>query len=366
MRQSMESYLSRIKNVRIVYEETWGKPKVEDPQIKAALERGRLRALRDAGPKERAAVEKRIERTLSATSVRQYDLIDAYPSFRLDRKERRSYPDGSIEEQHTIEFVHEGRLTSIDLTHGSVSDQKVEGAGIFGPSPVNALGRRLLGTLDQPLSALLELPELTTLGGTETVDGVETVVIKVGPPLPPTHRPAGSSEKNWVKLWLAPSRSYLPLRAEYHLASTSGSAPEEVIHRTELSDFQPAPDVMRGERILFPLLLTFDQPGGKINWRVSRVVLNQSVPADTFRASIPPGLLVTRDGAVPTVRLSGGREAQREVVSETVKSASDILARGPARNTDVPWAISPRVLVPLGLLVVIAGVFVLRRRSHVA
>ena len=113
-----------------------------------------------------------------------------------------------------------------------------------------------------------------------------------------------------------------------------------------------------GESIFFPRLLTFDQPGGKIEWRVSRVVLNEASSVDTFRASIPANFLVTRDGIVPSVRLSGGHEAKRMAVSETIKSASAILAQSPAQASDTSWTISARVLVPTGLLVVIAGLLI--------
>jgi hypothetical protein len=97
---------------------------------------------------------------------------------------------------------------------------------------------------------------------------------------------------------------------------------------------------------------------------VSQVVLNETLSANRFRASIPSGFLVTRDGVPPTVRLSGGTQAQRQIVSETVKSATELLAQGPPSSPEIPWPISPRVLVPLGFLVVIVGLFVLRRRSH--
>ncbi|SRR5579883_790336 len=364
MRQSMESYLSKIKNIHIIYEESIRKPEVPHPLVKAALERERRLFLKYTAPKDRPDLEKRFDRTLSAQSVQQVDLLDAYPSFRLDTKTRQTFPDGSTEDRHILRFVHEGRVTDIDLTHKSVNDNKLIDINILSLLPVHALGRRLQGTLNQPLSTLLELPEVTTLEGAEVIDGVETIIIKVGPPLPPSHRPPSTSERNWVKLWLAPSYDHLPLRAEYYLVSISGRWDGEIVHRTELSDFQPARDEMRGERVLFPRLLTYEQPGGKSQWRVSQVVLNETISTDRFRPSIPPGFLVTRDGVVPTVQLSGGREAQRRAVSETVKSAMDLLAQAPPKSPDVPWPISPRVLVPLGFLVVIGGLFVLRRRNH--
>jgi len=364
----MESYLSKIRTIHIVYEESWGEPKMDNPAFKAAsesLERNRQRLLQAAGPAERVALEKKSQRG-RAKFVRQCDLIDAYPSFRLDATERRAFANGSTEELRTLQLVHEGRITDIDLTHNSVREKKLERVAAFQHLPVFALGRRLRGTLNQPVSTLLEFPEVTTLEGTELVHGAETIVIKVGPGLPASGRPPGASERDWFKLWLAPSYSHLPIRADYHQALTSVKGLDEVVHRTELSDFQPAHDRARGEQVLFPRLLTYDQPGGKIEWRVSRVVLNEALPADTFRASIASGFLVSRDGAIPTVRLSGGRDAQRQIVGETVSSATDMLTRSPpARPTDVPWLISPRVLVPLGFFAVLVGLFFLRRRSHV-
>jgi len=369
MRQSMEAYLSKIKNIHIVYEENWDEPKPDGPLFRVMsekLERQRQRVLHAASPLQRLALERKFQRG-RPKFVRQIDLIDAYPSLRLDTKERRTFPDGSTVELRTLQFVHEGRITDIDLTHNSVIEKKLERISVLENQPAFALGRRLRGTLNQPVSTLLELPEVTALEGTEEIHGTKTVVIKVGPPLPASHRPAGASERDWVRLWLGPSYSHLPIRADYHQALTAIKGVDEVVHRTELADFQPARDEMRDEQVLFPRLLTYDQPGGKIEWRVSRVVLNEAVPADTFRASIPTGFLVTRDGVVPTVRLSGGREAQQRIVSETVKSAADMLAQSPpARSTDVSWPMSPRVLVPLGFLAVLVGLFFLRRRSHVA
>src|ERR1017187_5118613 len=219
MRQGLESYLSKIKNIHIIYEETFGEPDVNHPLYKIVMKRQEGERHKDLGSVAGKAAERK-RPAGRPEIVRQYDLIDAYPSFRCDRKERRTHPDGSIIERHNLKFVHEGRMTDIDWTHNRAIDQAVTvtDTSVLSLSPVFALGRRLQGTLNQPLWSVLELADVTTLEGSEVINGIQTTAIKVGPRLPLSHRGAYGDEKDWVKLWLAPSYSYLPVRAEFHRA----------------------------------------------------------------------------------------------------------------------------------------------------
>ena len=91
---------------------------------------------------------------------------------------------------------------------------------LFGYLPTAAIGLKSFPVDQhietQNLPSLLSHPEITSIEGHEQVEGVDTVILKVGPRIPETERPGFLGNDGYVKLWIAPSIHSLAIRKEYH------------------------------------------------------------------------------------------------------------------------------------------------------
>jgi hypothetical protein len=254
IRLSLDSYYSRIKSIRLEYDETWGRSTREHPLVKKleSENEARFRAwATSADPGERALVES-MRGWKEATLTRQIEILDRYPSARVSVHAVRSFPDGRREEHHTIDYFHDGRRTYVDFEHRR-SLESQQGPNDFPDSPLSAVGLRLQSTPNVPLTAVLDLPDITKIEGRETIQSIEAVVITVGPHFPDTHPPVSHNAEEWVKLWLAPSLSFAPLRTEYHRRWITNGVrkPEwDAVNVDELSRYEPTWDEERNEHPL--------------------------------------------------------------------------------------------------------------------
>jgi hypothetical protein len=371
MRQAMESYLSRIRTIHLEYEETWEKAAIEDPLLRAYRESIKKA---NGGPGRGAPPpgDDSDPRHAVATETVSYDLLDAFPSLRLAIRFRKAFPDGTVEEHRVCKYMRGSRYTEVDDEH-KATYYREGGTGGFPRTPLNVLGRRLYASLNRPLSAMLEVPSITVVEGTEMVRGLETVVLRVGPGIPPSHRTSGATGKEWMRLWLAPARSHLAVRAEFYIprlrdnpppANGVARAEDYYIHRAELDDFQPAHDQARNEDLSFPRLITYTDPAGTMRWRIERITINAPTSPRDFDPTIPSGYLMSRDGAAPSVKLNGGRTAERRVLADTSRAAKEILDREVSQGSQASTSVPIRVLVSLGFLVTVILLLVIRRRIY--
>jgi hypothetical protein len=364
IRLSMESYLSRIDSIEITYNQTW-KASDEGKKAIAASQMKEQERVKVGSAEERQVLEK-ILRRVEADRVTTYTLLDAFPSFRLDINVQRRLPDGSSEHSHVRKIVHDGQYTEIDPGRKTVNTTRSVNMRLLPRSPINALGRRVDWGLGQPLTQLLKHPDITTLIGQEKLHGIDTVIVKVGPGLPGDCLPENVGERTYYKFWLAPSYYHLPIKSEFNFEIVNASRPEPhfAVHSTELSDFQPARDNARKQDIPFPRVLTFTDKLGTTHWDVERVAINVPATAQAFRPVIPDGFLISRDGSVPTVTLSGGPEAKGRAVKATIQQAAKELSQAPLPASRRRSTIQLRTVVPLVFLVVIVLLILIRTRRR--
>jgi hypothetical protein len=367
MRQSLEAYLSRIQTLEMKYTETWEQSNNQDGQTEAIRhdeELERRTRWDAAGPEEKRVLE-RIARRANAKGFWTYNLLDAYPSLRLEIHLQRQFPDGTQEESRSLKTAHDGVYTEVNMDRKTINTKKGVDLHLFPRTPVNALGLRMRGTMGQPLTKLLEFPTLTTVEGVELINGIKTQVLKIGPGIP-RNLLSGSPEGTWYRVWLAPSASHLPVRTEYHFGGgVAGQAePSSAVHSAELSDLRPARDKARDESMLFPRILTYKDGAGTTRWNVEQVVINVPASAENFRSTEPMGFLVSREGAVPKVTLSGGREAQRRVIEATVKEADGQLNPEvpPSSRASAPFPL--RIVIPIASLIVLVSLIVIQIRRR--
>ncbi len=377
MRLSMEAALSRIDSFQLQYTLTWEKdansPYLQN--IRDLLKAKRQKQLETANPETRRALEQIEERAKANTTVECMLLYD-FPSLRLDTRTIRVFPDGSSEEDRRQRIAYKGTHKEMNYNNKTVNIKNTSiDTSTLSALPTVALGLCMKRTLDRPLSESLKYPAATTLEGREMISGRETVVIKIGPQFTADDRPAGLSEGSWMRLWLAPSLSYLAIRTEYHTVHKGiplgkvADRPDNAEHDFfidcfELSDFQPARDEARDEILPFPRVLIHTKPGGTTRWDISDVRVNLPISPKDWESATPEGFLESRDGIVPTIRLSGGQLEQMRRVEETMRAANGLLAQTPPPASEGGWLSSLRILVPIVLLILTVSFILLAWRQR--
>jgi len=375
MRRSLESYLLRIQTIRMQFVRTWE----ENPnsQLLQSVREHQKQKLQERLKTADAEDRERIKRSamrLEAERVNECELLDAFPSLRLEVRTLWSFPDGTKEEEHILKIAHDNSYKEIKFNYNrAYTSDNVQMFKFSSNMPTIALGRHVEGALGQPLSTLLTRPEVTTIEGRESVHGIEAVVLKIGPTVAPGHSIQGLPGKSWVKLWLAPSRNYLAIKMEYHYinsSETTGPSDNEKtendrnVHTYELADFQPVSDQARGETVMFPHQLTYTDTVGTTHWQINQVEINPSVSSKDFEKDTPSDFLVSHNGAVPKVRLSGGEAAQQKAVSETTQAARELLAQTPASASGSQGSFLLRFVLPFGLLLTVVSLVLIRRFRH--
>jgi hypothetical protein len=320
MRRELDLYYSCIKVLRVRGESTWERS--DSPWAKAtreAMDRAvqlRIEEIlnRPGGgdPERRFQMERLAEQRAKrdkAKHVTNVMMLDAFPSLRLENTDIWTHPDGTTEADMMTKIAHDGRYTQVRPAHRHVAVESSPGYDkFFTRMPSTVLGLRMLRTTGTPTSTLLGSPTVTTIEGKEVVAGLEALVVKVGPHIPPDRRPEWISDDGWVKLWLAPSVHHLPVRADYHFVVRrpdpvgAGSSLDEHVQSIELAEFQPAKDQATGGEIPFPRRMTWTDRGGVTRWRISEVSINVPTTPIDFSPDIPADYNVVRDG-VPPIRV---------------------------------------------------------------
>ena len=145
--------------------------------------------------------------------------------------------------------------------------------GMFNRLPTDAIGlRSFLYPIGRSLVSLLSHPQITTSLGDESVEGVATVILKVGPGIPVKERPGFLGNDGYVKLWIAPSLHSLAIRTRISLPERVAADAEAATqiqnlpakHRIDLvtlKDFRPVVDHAKGNPVTrLPFVITYKRP----------------------------------------------------------------------------------------------------------
>lgn len=379
IRSSLESYLSRIQSIRMLYSERSNEDPEPPPilrQYNELIAKRQQETLQSASPKSREELARLFARG-KAETVREYDVLDAFPSLRMIIREHSQYANGELNESVREIFIHGSTFAHVDRSAKQVHYRNTGERLSLPRTPIEALGLRVSGSINMHLSDLLGFPEVTTSGRTEVIDGIQCVVIRVGPQLPVAARPMGWQDEDWAKIWLAANHQHLPIRMERYMESaglgkhdmqtSNGGVARFLRHVYELRGLQPANDIARGEKVLFPRRVTFADGAGVWDWEVHDVEINPIVRDSDFNPAVQDGYAVARDGKPPTVTLSGGTPAFEKRVEETASQARDLLAiaipPNPTKESRVSW----RYIVPVAFAGLTVGLLLLKRRfRHVS
>lgn len=362
IRRSLDSYLSRIRAIRMSYTRRWQPD--EGSVVWQSMQRMLEVEFREREKRSGVESANRARARMAAPSVEEYKLLDAYPSMRLERMIRRELPDGSSDVEHVVQIAHENQRVQVDLHHKVTHVASSIDYNVFSDLPTFALGMHVIGKLDTSIVAFLEHPRLTTIEGEETVAGLDTIVLKVGPSLPDSIASGLFTQEGYARLWLAPSLNHLPVRIEL-VRSPSVTVEDGStfvnLRRYELADFRPVVDEARGEEIPFPHEALASDPGGASRFLIRDVVVNPPITTADFSDPTPEDFLVSKDGAVPHVDARGGGEVREGAEAEPAEKARELLERSPPPRSAPPRYASARVLVPVAFGAAIVALIFLRR-----
>lgn len=310
---ALESYLTRIRSLQVTYDESWTPPNPAayqrknpdwDPALKTSHE------LLYAFP------------SLRMTTVEPYWKVEEGQKQRAERKTTTSLHKGklySIVERTKVFNVR----SSIDPLH-------------FPFLPLHPVGLRVISTMNTPISEFLKFPAITLSKGEDKIDGERVVLFQIGPMIPRSARPATWSDAAVLKLWLAPDRSYLPLRSELLHANDSKSTD---IYKMSLGSFKAVEDSTRRTIISFPQHMEIEYPiGGKSSYAIQSVVVNPSVSERDFMLSPPSSYSIAIDGEIRS--LSGGSAVRDQRVEDSVEEAKRLLSSvTPPKSSASRWSI---------------------------
>lgn len=359
VRDTLASKLSRISSVRLVYDETWVANPNPPPSFASAKERfirRREEMMKSQGIEPPPPPEEPSE------VIRHYEVQDAFPSFKLRIREEYHYADGRVREEVREVYGGDGTVTQLDSREASIVTSTDR--SMIPRTPLNAIGLRMQGTVNGPLSEFLSHPEITYGGGEEMVRGFRTAVLRVGPGIATAIGAPLWDDRDSLKLWLAPDYHYLPIRMQISRKRGEGITVE---HIYELDDFQPTNDLLRTEAIPFPRYITFTDPLGQTRWQLTEVEINRALGSQAFAPVIPDGTSVTRDGQVQKRVLKGGDSAYEKRVSDTVERARNLLSSiepPPAATTSsgLTWP----TITTLSFAVLVGATLYLKwRKNHV-
>lgn len=368
MEQSLDSYLSRIRTLKLHYTSTWERDSTSEI-ARETLERQKrdiADRLKEASAEDRPALEE-IAQRIEAEWEDECSLLYAFPSMKLDTVSRWRSADGGEGHDHFLKIVHDNRYVEVQFHDKNTHVKSGIDWSMMAGRPTEAAGIEIPGGPGNPLSMLLRFPGITTLEGHETLDGVETVVLAIGPGLPAGAGSKWFKEGSAVKLWLAPSLDFLPLRTEFRFYTPSDAVPAQLpegTKRFEVQDFRPVKDLARGEELMFPHRMSEADAGGTRRWEIRGVMINVVTSEADFADPTPESFLVSRDGAVPVVELKGDATVRDRIARETTQAARELMGQSvPAAPRPSPF-LSVRYLLPIGLGTAILAFYFIGRRHH--
>ncbi len=362
IREGLESYLSRITSLRLEYDFQWT---AADPGLlvkardQVIVELRRRQAERGLEPVQESKV-----REPRSVVHRSEVLLYQPPNIRQEYETLLEPGAGPTEGESRALTYYDKKYTQTDLLHKAVhldTKGRMDVELVFSQIPVHALGLVLPRTPSQPLSSLLQFPDITREVGQETIGRLKTIVLTIGPGVPAGVRPVSASESYEVRLNLAPELDYLPLKATYSFVKGFSIT-------TELADFQDARDLARKANLQFPHSLAWTDPGGVWRWNVKNVVVNPRLTVTDFSPTFPADFMISRDGgpfgpASPTGRAGPTRQVARKIANK----GAELLAASPAPAAGGWGAANPMVPALLATLVLFLTLFMYvrkRRRTH--
>ncbi len=282
---ALEAYLKNIETLQVMYTDKFTPPPGPMEIAKDPL----------AGPPETGSV-------YDSKLVNDNELLYAYPSMRLKVLERRKYRDGRLTERDRDTRIHEGKLIQVSHSDRDFHEKTKLDGDPFPSLPIDPLGLRILSPEHRSLSDFLKFPDITTSEGEDNIDGERVIVLKIGPNIPLSVRPKFWGDTAFVKVWLAPKQSHLPLRIELH--PKYKTEPDRVWGRT-IGSLKAVRDVARNKEVPFPHRLEIQWPtGGRSTYVVTSAVINPQVTDEDFVMKPPFGYFTTIDGEIAKSRLA--------------------------------------------------------------
>lgn len=379
IRQSLESYLSRIRSIHLKYVETWEEKaeasKLSKPMLEAEL---KLQMQLPDSPERQRANDSLADRMKTGKFPKiqhEYDVIDSFPFYRMLLRERTLSEGGSWDEKTREMILKKDEMVTINWSDREAFFSSSTDRTKIPNSPLCALGLRIPYTINVRAHELLQFPEITSNEGLDLIDGLKAIVLRIGPNIPAPVRPPRCGAEGWVIMRLAVDHHHIPLRIEVwkemnqksplailEKVGTDGFKKHYSCHLYSVSDLRNANDNARRESVQFPFSSTFDDGGGLWKWQIQEVQINPTVEQTSLKPEIPDGFYVYQDGHP---RISGGTIALNKGVEETVDEARKALTAGiPGSSKSNPnrnW----RLVVTLCFLCALVLFSLFRwRRSH--
>ncbi len=292
-----------------------------------------------------------------------YDLAEKFPS--IIQTKHSHLMVGSEEK---MEFITKALLNNKQYQLSSHTKTMYEtnkiDLNLFDRSLINAIGKRLFHSINQPLSDLLRSADAMIVAGEE--EGIE--VIRAGPDFSAGTRPSGLPEGAFVLLHVTKNEPFRPVKIIFDMNYMKKKDPnlwpnDNFNEEYELGDFRQIPLNDGGGSMSFPYHARFRNISAVTEWQVSDIGLNLNLPDSVFMPIVPRDYRVSGRGKNRPSIIPGGIRARESIAQRTAKQAQRLLDRGiPSASTSTSkWPILE--IITSSAVIIVLVTFILRRRS---
>jgi len=363
--KQLDAYYKRIRSVHLKYDQTVSRDQSSNflRELEAFAAKERADGLEQQRRMNGLRTEPSIPLEHDGRATIHYELAEQFPSIALTKHAHLS-KDGVDATEFVSKFLCKNTYYELSSHSKSVTQSLKVNMNMFGDSPINAIGKRIIHSVNQPLSDLLLSHDATIIEGGDPSD--EVVVVKAGPNFSDAIRPSKLRIGAFVLVYLKKSSPVYPLKIVFNQEnlrqSDKGSdwVKEPLVQEYEMSDYRDVADGTGGAKIPFPFHFRSRGLGETTEWQITSAAINPVLPLSTFVPKTPEGYSVSVDGKANVTVIEGGPTVKDRVAKETAAMAKRLLAQAiPASKNQQT---SFMLVGALTTCVVIVGLVVIYRR----
>ena len=371
IRVGLQAYLSSINAVDFQYRET--REEDADSEVYELIKSKQIEAARTSLESADPDLRRRGEQMMASINNRDSQVVtrqcrytESFPSIRLDVHTRTEQSDGIVKERDYTHIYHEKRRTFVDPATKSIHTKDGIDISVFSYTPVYAIGRKVPGTLNMPITELMRDAELVHVLNRDVVDGRMVTKLLIGPGLLSLGAASGYTDASYIELDVFDGEEVFPKEIRY--LEPRGDGAEKQIHERLVVSLHGYETVRGGPAgggsTPFPRKITFKDSVGVTTLEIQEVALGANNLQSRFSGATPDGYLVYRNDKVPSVTLAGGKGAQRDKLREVSEAAHDLLLDNPPPPRETPWIHTVAIFgVPGIALLVLAALLILRHKG---